>query len=355
MDLSIIIVNYNVKYFLEQCLHSVRKATKGINAEVFVVDNNSTDGSRLYLESRFPEVMFTWNTTNVGFGKANNSVLKNAKGRFILFLNPDTIIAEDTLQHCISFADKQHKLGGLGVRMIDGSGKYLRESKRSFPTASAAIYKMTGIHALFPRSKYFSSYYAGHLAADKDNKVDVLAGAFMMVSKEAIAATNGFDEDYFMYGEDIYLSYRMVLAGFENFYFGSATIIHFKGESTQRLSATYIQHFYGAMNLFVGKHLQGNKAKYMRWGIKAARIKAALSMFMQRKQTSKPVQASVAVLGTDKEFNRIIQVIKHAENPLIIKGRIALYPGDPGHSIGTVADIKKLARSGYFDHLVFCE
>ena len=254
MQLSIIIVNYNVKYFLEHCLSSVIKAIKDIDAEIFVVDNNSTDGSKEFFLNRFSQVQFIWKKENVGFAKANNEALRLTKGDKILFLNPDTIIPEDCFEKCLPFFSTAKNIGSLGVRMIDGSGKYLPESKRGFPSSFTSFCKMTGLTKLFPSSKLFTNYYLGHLSENEINEIDVLPGAFMMIDKKVLDKTGGFDEDFFMYGEDIDLSYRIQNAGFKNYYFPLTTIIHFKGESTQKESENYIRNFYGAMLLFVKKH-----------------------------------------------------------------------------------------------------
>lgn len=219
-----------------------------------MIDNNSTDGSREYFAGRFPMVRFTWQQQNTGFAKANNSALAQAKGRHILFLNPDTVLPEDCLEKCLHFFDAQSNIGVLGIRMIDGSGNFLPESKRGFPSAFASFCKITGLTALFPHSTIFARYYLGHLPEEKTNEADVLSGAFMMVEKKILDAVGSFDEDYFMYAEDIDLSYRIQKAGFKNFYFADAGIIHFKGESTTKQSAEYINHFYGTMMLFVKKH-----------------------------------------------------------------------------------------------------
>lgn len=260
MKLSVIIVNYNVKHFLEQCLCSLLKACRNIQAEILVVDNCSTDGSRKYLEYAFPTVSFTWNTENLGFSKANNQALKQAKGEFILFLNPDTILAEDSLQLCMEFFATHADAGGLGVRMIDGAGKFLKESKRAFPSYFTSFCKLSGLARLFPSSKIFNRYYLGYLPEHENHEVDVLAGAFMMIPARVIEQTGGFDETFFMYGEDVDLSYRIQKAGFKNYYFAGTTIIHFKGESTKKGSLNYIRLFYNAMSLFVKKHYSGSSA-----------------------------------------------------------------------------------------------
>lgn len=260
MQLSVIIVNYNVKHFLEQCLYSVQKACQGIAAEIFVVDNCSTDGSRALLEPRFPGVQFTWNTANTGFAAANNQAVAKAKGDYILFLNPDTILPEDCIQKCIAFFLKTPQAGAVGVRMIDGSGKFLKESKRAFPSPATSLYKLSGLAQLFPRSKTFARYHLGHLSQHCNHEVDVLAGAYMMIPKPVLDKTGSFDETFFMYGEDVDLSYRIQQAGYRNYYLAESTIIHFKGESTKKGSLNYVRLFYKAMSQFVRKHYSGSKA-----------------------------------------------------------------------------------------------
>ena len=261
MQLSIIIVNYNVKYFLEQCLHSVLKAIVGIDAEVFVVDNASQDSSISYLQPLFPRVKFIASKANEGFAKANNLALKKTTGDYVLFLNPDTIVPEDCFKNCINFFKENNSCGALGVQMIDGSGKFLPESKRSFPSLTAAFYKLAGLSLIFPTSKLFNKYALGNLPKDDNLEVDVLAGAFMMLSKEVASRTQGFDETFFMYGEDIDLSYRVQQAGYKNYYLGKQQIIHFKGESTKRGSLNYVRIFYKAMSVFVKKHYSTGNAK----------------------------------------------------------------------------------------------
>ena len=260
MILSIIIVNYNVKYFLEQCLLSVHKASKGLSVETIVIDNHSTDDSIAYLQPKFPEVSFIVNEQNTGFGKACNKGFSYAKGEYILFLNPDTIVAEDTFEKCIQFFQSHPECGALGVQMIDGSGKFLKESKRSFPSPSTSLFKLFGLARLFPGSRVFSRYHLGHLNRNETHEVDVLAGAFMMVRKYVLDKVGSFDETFFMYGEDIDLSYRIQKAGFNNYYLADTTIIHFKGESTKRGSLNYVRMFYKAMSTFVQKHYGTTKA-----------------------------------------------------------------------------------------------
>ena len=261
VQLSVIIVNYNVKYFLEQCLCSVRKAVSEMDAEIIVVDNASVDGSRNYLEPLFSEVKFLWNTDNPGFAKACNQGLSIAKGNYVLFLNPDTIVPENCFNICLNFFDEHPDAGAIGVRMLDGKGRFLPESKRSFPSPLIALFKLSGLSKVFPRSKTFGRYHLGHLDEHKDHEVDVLAGAFMMIRKSVLEKTGGFDPDFFMYGEDIDLSYRIQQLNipntekkYKNYYTGRTSILHFKGESTRKGSLNYVRLFYLAMSQFVQKH-----------------------------------------------------------------------------------------------------
>ncbi len=278
--LSVIIVNYNVKYFLEQCLFSVMRAMEQVEGEVIVVDNASQDGSREHLHGKFPTVHFIWNKENLGFARANNEALAVARGEYILFLNPDTIVAEDSFSTCIRFLEKHKDAGAVGVQMIDGCGKFLKESKRAYPTLAASFYKLSGLSALFPSSPTFSKYHLGHLDPMKDHEVDVLSGAFFMARKAVLERTGGFDEHFFMYGEDIDLSYRIQKLGYHNYYCARTTIIHFKGESTRKGSLNYVRMFYLAMIIFVQKHYTGITAKLFRIVLKIAIwARAAVSVF----------------------------------------------------------------------------
>ncbi len=270
MHISIIIVNYNVKYFLEQCLCSVEKAIDKIDAEVIVVDNNSTDDSIAYLQPKFPFVKFIYNEENVGFAKANNQALPYCSGDYILYLNPDTIISEYCLGRCLSFFEETLDCGAIGIKMIDGSGTFLPESKRGFPSPLASFFKLTGLSDVFPRSRLFNKYSLGYLNPFVNHKVDVLAGAFLMAKSNIIKATKGFDESFFMYGEDIDLSYRIQQMGYNNYYFADSTVLHFKGESTKKGSLNYVKLFYSAMSIFVRKHYSGNKARIFSLFIHAA-------------------------------------------------------------------------------------
>jgi len=261
MKLSIIIVNYNVKFFLEQCLHSVFKALKEINAEVFVVDNNSVDGSVEMISEKFPSVKLIANKDNKGFSKANNQAIKISQGEYVLLLNPDTVVEEDTFKKIISFMDAHPEAGGLGVHMIDGKGNFLPESKRGLPTPSVAFYKIFGLSALFPKSKMFGKYHLGFLDKNKTHEVEVLSGAFMLLRKAALDKTGLLDETFFMYGEDIDISYRIIKAGYKNYYFPETRIIHYKGESTKKSSVNYVMVFYKAMMIFAFKHFSQSNAR----------------------------------------------------------------------------------------------
>lgn len=269
MKLSIVIVNYNVKYFLEQALLSVRKAAEGIESEVLVVDNASTDGSVALVQQRFPEVQLITNAENVGFSKANNQAIRKATGEYILLLNPDTVIEEDALIKCIEFLNDNPAAGALGVKMIDGSGKFLPESKRGLPTPRVAFFKMTGLSKLFPKSRTFNRYHAGHLDQNEIHEVDVLAGAFMIIRKQVLDKIGLLDEQFFMYGEDIDLSYRITQAGYKNFYYPKVRIIHYKGESTKKGSLNYVRMFYRAMIVFAEKHFTKGRARLYRTAILA--------------------------------------------------------------------------------------
>lgn len=261
MKLSVVIVNYNVQHFLEQCLHSVYKAAQKITTEIYVVDNNSVDGSVAMVKQKFPEVLLIENKKNTGFSYANNQAIKVSKGEYVLLLNPDTVVEEDTFEKVVSFMDSHPDAGGLGVKMLDGKGKFLPESKRGLPTPSVAFYKIFGLSSLFPHSPTFGKYHLGYLDKDKTHEVEILSGAFMLLRKKALDKVGLLDETFFMYGEDIDLSYRIILGGYKNYYFPETRIIHYKGESTKKSSVNYVFVFYRAMVIFAQKHFSQNNAK----------------------------------------------------------------------------------------------
>ncbi len=319
MLLSVIIVNYNVKYFLEQCLCSVRKALEsgslsGDRAEVLVIDNNSVDGSVEYLTPRFPFVRFITNKENTGYARANNQGLKEAKGKYVLFLNPDTILPEDIFKKTLTFLNKHADAGALGVHMIDGSGRFLKESKRGLPTPWASFCKMTGLTAAFPSSKAFAGYYMGHLDEKVTQEVEVLAGAFLMGQRELLQSLGGFDERFFMYAEDIDLSYRITEAGYKNYYLAEAVIIHFKGESTRR-DARYLKLFYKAMRQFVEKHYRGIGGKVSAAMLNAAiRLRTGLAIAGKRGNTKEEKPKRYA----DTEFHE--QQVKKLPTAVVLQG-----------------------------------
>ena len=268
--ISVIIVNYNVEFFLEQCLNSVKKALEKVSGEVFVVDNNSIDGSVEMVQLKFPEIHLIANKDNRGFSKANNQAIEISSGEYVLLLNPDTVVEEDTFLKVISFMDSHPNAGGLGVRMIDGRGKFLPESKRGLPTPSVAFYKIFGLSKLFPKSKRFGQYHAGHLSEFETHEIDILSGAFMLMRKTALDKVGLLDESFFMYGEDIDLSYRIQKGGFKNYYFADTRIIHYKGESTKKSSVNYVFVFYRAMVIFAQKHFSQKNAKLFSFLINCA-------------------------------------------------------------------------------------
>ncbi|MBL4585782.1 MAG: glycosyltransferase [Flavobacteriales bacterium] len=261
LKLSIVIVNYNVQHFLEQCLQSVMEAVKQIDAEIFVVDNNSVDGSVAMVEVKFPTVKLIANKENTGFSKANNQAMEVASGQYVLLLNPDTLVETDTFTKVIGFMDAHPEAGGLGIKMVDGKGNFLPESKRSLPTPEVAFYKIFGLSWLFPGSKRFGKYHLTYLNKEKTHEIEVLSGAFMLMRKKTLDKVGLLDEDFFMYGEDIDLSYRIIKGGYKNYYFPEARIIHYKGESTKKGSLNYVYVFYNAMAIFARKHFSKERAQ----------------------------------------------------------------------------------------------
>ena len=262
MKLSVIIVNYNVRAYLEQCLRTTLKALEGIQGEVFVVDNLSTDGSVEMVRGKFPQVRLIANSENVGFSRANNQAIRESKAEYVVLLNPDTVVGEDVFYKVLAFMDAHPKAGGLGVKMIDGTGTFLPESKRGLPTPAVAFYKIIGLTRLFPRSKVFGRYHLGHLKENEAARIEILSGACMFLRKETLDKVGLLDESFFMYGEDIDLSYRITLGGYENWYFPDARIIHYKGESTKKSSVNYVFVFYNAMAIFAQKHFTRRRTDF---------------------------------------------------------------------------------------------
>ena len=254
MKLSVIIVNYNVRAYLEQCLRTVFEALEGVDGDVFVVDNQSTDGSVEMVREKFPGVRLIANKENVGFSRANNQAIRESSAEYVLLLNPDTVVGEDVFRRVIAFLDEHPKCGGLGVKMIDGTGQFLPESKRGLPTPAVAFYKIIGLTRLFPKSRVFGRYHLGHLPENSTAPIGILSGACMFLRKRTLDEVGLLDENFFMYGEDIDLSYRITMGGYENWYLPEARIIHYKGESTKKSSVNYVFVFYNAMAIFAKKH-----------------------------------------------------------------------------------------------------
>ena len=253
IDVTIIIVNYRVKYFLEQTLRSVQEAIDGLQAEVYVIDNNSGDDSIEHSRQLFPWVKFVENKKNVGFARANNQGIVAAQGEFTLILNPDTVVTRDSVHEPIAWMRSHADCGAVGVRMVDGNGVFLPESKRAFPTPWVSFCKIFGLSKLFPRSPWFAKYHLRYLSDLEPQCIDILSGAYMLCRTDVLQRLGGFDEDFFMYGEDIDLSYRIVKTGYEN-WFLPTPMVHYKGESTHKDSMRYVRVFYDAMLIFYHKH-----------------------------------------------------------------------------------------------------
>lgn len=255
MELSVVIVNYNVRHYLVQCLESVVRALEDIDGEVWVVDNASTDGSVEAVRRHFPEVHIIENKANVGFSRANNQAICQAHGDFILLLNPDTIVSREAFSEALTLMQREPKAGTLGVKMLNRDGSFALESRRGLPTPLTAFYKMCGLCRLFPRSRRFGKYYMQYLDPREVSKIEVISGAFMLLRKTMLDEVGLLDEDYFMYGEDIDLSYRSMQGGWDNWYVPT-TILHYKGESSRTNSAGYVFNFYNAMLIFINKHFR---------------------------------------------------------------------------------------------------
>ncbi len=300
LQISVVIVNYNVKFFLEQCLKSVMIAGKGLRMEIWVVDNNSVDDSLDMVRELFPSVNIIANKENVGFSKANNQAIKASTSKYVLLLNPDTVVQEDTFQKCWEFMELHPDAGALGVKLIDGKGKFLPESKRGLPTPTVAFYKIVGLAALFPTSRRFSKYHLGFLSKDETHEIEILAGCYMFMRQEALDKVGLLDEDFFMYGEDIDLSYRITQGGYKNYYLPTTQIIHYKGESTKKHSINYVFVFYNAMIIFAKKHFSQQNAELFSFIIKIAiylRAGASLCYRFLRAILPPLIDASVILAG----------------------------------------------------------
>jgi len=370
MDLSVIIVSYNVKYFLGLCLSSVHKAAEDTEHEIFVVDNNSSDGTCDMVRSEFPEVKLISNTENRGYSAANNQAIKIARGRYILLLNPDTIIGEDTLGKCISFMDLHPDAGATGIMMINGKGKFLPESKRSLPEPETAFYKITGLSYLFPRSARLNRYYLGNISNEKTHHADVISGAFMFLNREAVLKTGMLDENFFMYGEDIDYSYRLIKEGYKNYFFPDVKIIHFKGESSRKGNLDNLMHFYNAMHIFVRKHFNDGNLRMLILPIRIAIFfrtglsviyklllnslislsRAFRSLFLNTEKK----HLSTAVVSDPEGFRNIARLLLLAGYDTGSIRRISLNSDDiDGDTLGNKCEIQEIIRTNRIRHIIF--
>ena len=303
MQLSVIILNYNVRYFLELCVLSVESALKNIDSEIIVIDNNSSDASCEMMKSRFPNIKLISNNQNVGFPKGNNIGVDQAKGEYICILNPDTVVAEDTFEKVLAFAKNKTDLGIVGVKLIDGTGNFLPESKRGIPTPWVAFTKIISLYKLFPKSNRCNKYYAQHLDENQTGKVDILVGAFMFLKRELYNEVEGFDEDCFMYSDDIDLSYRVLQKGKSNYYFHETAVIHYKGESTIK-DGTYMKRFQEAMEYFYRKHFQASFlfSVFMKIGI----VFFSLIKRIQGRAKNKSIPKYYLLVSSSLELAKII-------------------------------------------------
>jgi len=295
MQLSVIILNYNVRYFLELCVLSVQNAIQNSDAEIIVIDNNSQDDSCAMMKQRFPNVKLIENKDNLGFPKGNNIGVAVAKGEYICILNPDTVVAEDTFTKILAFAKRQNELGIVGCKLIDGTGNFLPESKRGIPTPFVAFTKITGLYKIFPKA--FGKYYAQHLSVNETGEVEILVGAFMLMKRDLYNEIGGFDENCFMYSDDIDLSYMVLKKGKSNYYFHESSVIHYKGESTVK-DGIYMKRFQEAMNFFYKKHFRVSFffTVFMKIGI----VFFSLVKMFQGKPQSNPNPEKYNLVSNDK-------------------------------------------------------
>lgn len=323
MQLSVVILNYNVRYFLEQCVCSVQKALAGIEGEIIVVDNHSSDGSVAMMGARFPHVKLIVNDQNLGFPKGNNIGVAAAKGEYICILNPDTVVAEDTFQKVLAFAGKQPDLGIVGCKLIDGTGNFLPESKRGIPTPWVSFTKIFSLYKLFPASKTFNQYYAQHLSENATGKVDILVGAFMVLKRDLYNDLGGFDENCFMYSDDIDLSYLALQKGKSNYYFHETSVIHYKGESTVK-DGTYMKRFQEAMHFFYKKHFKPSLffSAFMQVGA----VVFSLVKKMQGQPGPKMEPKRYVLISADETLRQKLQVrlAKKVKPASIVNGRITV-------------------------------
>ncbi|WP_374173725.1 glycosyltransferase family 2 protein [Flavobacterium tructae] len=309
MQLSVIILNYNVRYFLEQCVLSVQEAISSLDAEIIVVDNNSSDESCLMMKSKFPTVKLIQNGTNYGFPKGNNIGVAEARGKYVCILNPDTVVAENTFKKILNFAERQVNLGIVGCKLIDGTGAFLPESKRGIPTPWVAFTKIFGLYKIFPNWKWFNQYYAQHLGTNESGRVDILVGAFMLMTRDLYVELEGFDEECFMYADDIDLSYRALQKKKSNYYFHETTVLHYKGESTVK-DEKYMKRFQEAMNFFYQKHFR--KSWFFEFFIQIGIWFFSFVKMFQGKTKSKPLPESVIFYSSNRILSeKLPEILKN--------------------------------------------
>jgi len=353
MQLSVIILNYNVRYFLEQCVRAVQTAIQDLDAEIIVVDNDSSDDSCAMIKSEFPDILLIQNTTNVGFTKGNNIGVAQAQGEFICILNPDTVVAEDTFSKLVAFAQNKSQLGMVGCQLIDGSGQFLPESKRGIPTPWVAFTKITGLYKFFPSWSICTKYYAQHLLPNQTGEVEILVGAFLFMRKEVYTEVGGFDENCFMYADDIDLSYSLLKKGYVNWYFAETTVIHYKGESTLR-DHNYMLRFQEAMQFFYRKHF--GQSVFSWFFMIGLRVGAFLFSLQKKKQAVSTTNSiSSYVLVSNQEVLRATLEIQ-LQAPVIriediqiqpaLANQEVLFDADFISNKSCIAQMKHLAKSG---------
>ncbi len=353
MQLSVIILNYNVRYFLEQCVRSVQAALNGIEAEIIVVDNASADDSCAMMQQLFPEVLLIQNTANIGFTKGNNIGVAQAQGEFICILNPDTVVAEDTFSKLVAFAQNKSQLGMVGCQLIDGSGQFLPESKRGIPTPWVAFTKITGLYKFFPSWSICTKYYAQHLLPNQTGEVEILVGAFLFVRKEVYTEVGGFDENCFMYADDIDLSYSLLKKGYINWYFAETTVIHYKGESTLR-DHNYMLRFQEAMQFFYRKHF--GQSVFSWFFMIGLRVGAFLFSLQKKKQAVSTTNSiSSYVLVSNQEALRatletqlqvpVIRIEDFQIQPALANQEV-LFDADFISNKACIAQMKHLSKAG---------
>lgn len=377
MELSVIIVSYNVRYFLEQCLYTVREASENLECEIIVVDNNSSDASCHMVRSLFKDVRLISNNENTGFAAACNQGIRIARGRYVLLLNPDTMVEEKAFKKCINFMDNNPDAGALGVKMIDGKGRFLPESKRGMPKPGSSFFRIYGLSRLFPRSTLFNHYHFVHLDNSKTGRIEVISGAYMFLRKEALDKTGPLDEDYFMYGEDIDLSFRLINAGYNNYYFPETKIVHFKGESTNKEDLKYVFHFYRAMLIFIRKYYTDSNLVFLTLFKLGIYLKTSLSvikrllisalrplrnLFLRLYKKSlrgistntimKPKRTVIA--GDIKSYPAVVRLIKDTGAGNLVIGRINTgQDDDPSSLLGTTGELDTLIRDHRIDEIIF--